>query len=752
MNLFPKDLINAFVRNEAVAVIGSGPSSVIGLPNWKSLIQLMIKECELNLTINKQETDELYSLLKTGSFLEIAEECRNRLRPYLYRDFLTKTFDCSSIEPSVIHEKIIQLPFAALLTTNYDTMLEKAYRKFSKLQKDLPVITQKNVAKLAQLPSEKEYFILKLHGDIENIDTIVLTHKDYEEILHQNSAYRNILFNIAATKTLVFIGYGLNDPDLNLMLNEQVSIFRGYGRQHFAFIANAGTIKAKYFLEKYNLRIINYESKHGKRNLHIVINSLNQQIEEYRGDLATLSIPREMWLSQEKREVARAKEIMEHEQSICTQMQTTIPLERAKYLKIFINKAEFKPEHVDLVERSIIEGERKDNEEKILQSQLLHSQRLESLGTLAGGVAHDFNNILGIIIGYSTLISKTKINEQQSKALKAITTAAERATGLVKQLLAFARKSDTVFHQLNIHTLIKEIVQLLSETFPKTISIITDIKNNLPPINGDPSQISQAILNLCINARDAMPNGGTLNINVNTISGKKIRNKFSNARDIEYLTIQIIDNGIGMDDITLNRIFEPFFTTKEIGKGTGLGLAVVYGIIKEHFGYIDVQSQLNKGTTIILLLPIEEKMVSEKDSINNNSTKVLTGTETILFVEDERLLSDYVTGLLKGQGYRIISANDGEQAYKKYKRYKNIIQLVILDMGLPKMAGFDVFKKIKKINSEVRVIFVSGYLIPELKQDLLNEGVSDFLPKPYEPENLLKKIRNILEQKRHEPL
>lgn len=252
---------------------------------------------------------------------------------------------------------------------------------------------------------------------------------------------------------------------------------------------------------------------------------------------------------------------------------------------------------------------------KKLEDRLREVQKLESLGTLAGGVAHDFNNILAIILGYATRIERVR-NEpaRLSESVAAITKATERGAAVVRQLLTFARKSNVLFEQTSLNDLVREVVKLLRETFAKTITISMELEERLPPIVGDPMQLHQVLLNLCVNARDAMPVGGALTLRTRLVSAGELRSRFPRAEFTEYVAVEVADTGIGMDEATRERIFEPFFTTKEVGKGTGLGLAVAFGIVESHNGLIDVESKLGRGTTLSVYFPAQRRSTHTFDS------------------------------------------------------------------------------------------------------------------------------------------
>lgn len=398
-------------------------------------------------------------------------------------------------------------------------------------------------------------------------------------------------------------------------------------------------------------------------------------------------------------------------------------------------------------EPHIISITRDITELKRLQDELLQAEKMLSIGTLAGGIAHDFNNILNIILGYSTMLEKRRLDEQKfSESVAAITSAVDRGSALVRQILTFARKTDTAFKPLYIPDLIHELFSMLKQTFPKTISFNEKMETSLPFIYGDPSQLHQVFLNLCVNARDAMPHGGAITIRVKTWTSAQLHERFPDAVHDRYMCMSIEDTGIGMDEITRTRIFDPFFTTKESGKGTGLGLAVAYGIVQTHNGFIDVYSVQGIGTKFDIYLPVSTDVQQPQlSSASNATSNAIHGTETILIVEDEDFLLKILGSVLESHGYTVISAQDGETAVKLYQERRQEIDLVLTDMGLPKISGRDEFNMLKAINPQVNVIIASGFLEPEIKTELAAAGVREFIQKPYRPEELMQTLRQVLD-------
>lgn len=385
-------------------------------------------------------------------------------------------------------------------------------------------------------------------------------------------------------------------------------------------------------------------------------------------------------------------------------------------------------------------------ERKRLEEQYRQSQKMESLGTLAGGIAHDFNNILAIILGHASLLSHSKHSpSKQIASTEAIIKATNRGAALVSQLLTFASKTDVVFESVSINDVVQEITKLIAETFPRTIVITTRLDSDLPTIVADPTQVHQMVLNLCINSRDAMPRGGTLSLVTSLVGGEAVAGQFAAAGAAQYVVLQVSDTGAGMDEETKQRVFEPFFTTKEKGKGTGLGLATAYGIIESHGGFVDVESEVGVGTTFQIYLPAQTNVPEKQEKVGGTAQDVPRGSETILLVEDEEMLLDLVKNILISNGYSTITACDGVEAVELYMLHRRDISLVVADFGLPRLTGSEVYLKLKRINPQVKVILASGFLEPGFTADILKSGVREVIRKPYQPDELLRCIRRVLD-------
>jgi len=371
---------------------------------------------------------------------------------------------------------------------------------------------------------------------------------------------------------------------------------------------------------------------------------------------------------------------------------------------------------------------------------------MESLGTLASGIAHDFNNILGIILGYASMLGQKSVGtEKVGVYLDAIVNAAERGAGLVRQILTFARKSEFKLEKVDVNSIIGELTTMLGETFPKTITLSLQLEKALPPLSIDRTQFHQALLNLCVNARDAMADHGSISIATRLVEGKTLVPHFAAALNQSYIEISVSDTGGGISESTKARIFEPFFTTKDVGKGTGLGLSVVFGVVEAHLGFVDVDTELGHGSTFRIYLPFREDAISSGDGRSVDGQNVPGGSETILVVEDEELMLEFVVTVLGQKGYRVLVAKDGEEAVKVYSDQKQAIHLVLSDFGLPKIDGWEACRRMKHINKNVKVILASGYLDPRMKAEILEGGIKGFIGKPYSTHEILKRIREALD-------
>ncbi|MGD2030197.1 MAG: response regulator [Desulfobacterales bacterium] len=384
------------------------------------------------------------------------------------------------------------------------------------------------------------------------------------------------------------------------------------------------------------------------------------------------------------------------------------------------------------------------SEQKKLERQLLQIQKMEAIGTLAGGIAHDFNNLLMGIQGRTDLMYlEIGPHHPHVKHLKGIEDCIKNSVKLTEQLLGFARggKYDVKPTDMN------EIIGKSADRFgriKKEVSIHLKCESDIWPVEVDQKQIEQVLLNLYVNAWQAMPGGGDLYIRTENVVVDENRKSPYQSESGKYIQISLTDTGVGMDKITRERIFDPFFTTKRMDRGAGLGLAAVYGIIKNHGGSIDVYSEKDMGTTFKIYLPVSEKEpVKEK----NVYKKVLKGTEKILFIDDEDIIIQVGRDMIKSLGYEVLTAENGKEAVEIYEKNMERIDMAILDIIMPVMDGAETYKKLKEINPDIKVLLSSGYGIDGQATKILDRGCNGFIQKPFNIRTLSKKIRNVLDKK-----
>jgi len=393
-----------------------------------------------------------------------------------------------------------------------------------------------------------------------------------------------------------------------------------------------------------------------------------------------------------------------------------------------------------------IQGSVKDiTEKKNLERQLIHAQKMEAIGNLAGGIAHNFNNILVGIMGYSELLmSKRSPGDPDYKPIKTIFDGTTRAAEMTHQLLNFARGGESLFQRISLNNVVQNVIPLLTSTFKGTIDLKTSLSSKILPIKGDEGQLEQCLLNLCINARDAMPDGGELFIETtNQYLDEEFTRTHLNAQAGEFVVLSVSDTGTGMPPDVRERIFEPYFTTKKSSGGTGMGLATLYGIVKNHGGFTTVYSEEGTGTTFRLYFPTAAGMIAE--AIEEVSSKNLEGSEMILLVDDEPTVLAMWSDFLVDRGYTVITAENGPIGIEKYKKMRHAIDLVILDYIMPGMSGKEVLEVLKEIDENVRVLIASGYSENGQAKDLFAGAADGFLQKPATMFQLISKIRSILD-------
>jgi signal transduction histidine kinase/ActR/RegA family two-component response regulator len=384
-----------------------------------------------------------------------------------------------------------------------------------------------------------------------------------------------------------------------------------------------------------------------------------------------------------------------------------------------------------------------------LEAQLRQAQKMESIGQLAAGVAHDFNNMLTIIQGHSSsLLSRPTLAPEVVDSVQAVYFAAERAAGLTRQLLMFSRKNVMQPELLDLQKVVGNMSKMLERLLGETIALEFQPAVDNSFVLCDCGMIEQVVMNLSINARDAMPRGGRLTIGIETmIIDTVFVETHPQAHAGRFVRLRVTDNGIGMDSATLGHIFEPFFTTKDIGKGTGLGLATVYGIVKQHEGWVEVNSEPDKGSTFDVFLPASDQVPALAEEEAASAGPVVGGSETILIVEDEPVLRDMARDILEECGYRILEASSGREALDVWNQRQNEIDLLLTDMVMPDgISGADLVDRLLAGQPCLKVVFTSGYTANEVNEKMLNRTCASFLAKPYTHAELAKTVRNCLDQ------
>ncbi len=384
--------------------------------------------------------------------------------------------------------------------------------------------------------------------------------------------------------------------------------------------------------------------------------------------------------------------------------------------------------------------------EVLLEKQLFYAQKMEAVGTLAGGIAHDFNNLLTVVLGYSDyLLMDESLGEPVRADLSRISEAAKKGAELVRSLLTFSRKVEPRLTPMNLNQQVEQVKNLLLRTLPKMITIAVSLEEGLAATTyADPAQIQQVLMNLAVNARDAMPNGGKLAIQTaGIVLDEKFCRSHLGARTGRYVMLSVSDAGRGMNKEVLDHIFEPFYTTKEMGRGTGLGLAVTYGIVKQHGGYIECESKPGEGSTFRVYLPAVDTDAAE--GLTHQKTAVQVGTETVLLVDDEDLVRDLARTILVRAGYEVITTTNGREALELYKTDADRVSLVILDLIMPEMGGAECLRELMIIDPDAKVLIASGYSADNAMTAELDLSVKGFVWKPYNVKQFLHAVRHALD-------
>jgi signal transduction histidine kinase len=395
-----------------------------------------------------------------------------------------------------------------------------------------------------------------------------------------------------------------------------------------------------------------------------------------------------------------------------------------------------------------LHGARMRRERLRLEEQFRQAQKMEAVGRLAAGVAHDFNNLLTIITGYSDLLlSRNVVDQAQRSGLEEIRRAAERGGALTYQLLAFSRRQPLEVRTISLNELLLQMERMVRRLIGEDIDLVTLPAASPDTVLCDPGRLDQVILNLVVNARDAMPKGGKLTIetgNIHVVKGQL--EAPLNVPPGRYVTLSVTDTGVGMDAETRSHLFEPFFTTKHPGRGTGLGLATAYGMVHQIGGDIAVVSEPGRGAAVQIFLPLaKEKGKASKGKAPSNAA--LAGGETILVVEDDARVRKLIAGVLRGHGYTVVEAAPGEDAIRRAKAHRGPVHLAVVDVVMPEMSGPELVQRIAPLFPGMRVLYISGYTDEALAHHHISESGESFLQKPFLPDALAKKVREVLERK-----
>jgi signal transduction histidine kinase/CheY-like chemotaxis protein len=401
-------------------------------------------------------------------------------------------------------------------------------------------------------------------------------------------------------------------------------------------------------------------------------------------------------------------------------------------------EASYKALTEEIEKNKAIQKELREKDKK-----LLYAQKMEAVGTLAGGIAHDFNNLLMCVQGNISLVllSLDSAHTHYDK-IKNIEDQVKSGVSLTRQLLNFAVQREQEFSPVDLNEIISKTVSMFART-RKEIAIQKQLDSDLGLVSADRGQIEQVLLNLYVNASQAMPGGGQLTLTTESISLAPEEARLFFVDDGLYAKVSVTDTGVGMDEKTRERIFDPFFTTKEMGRGYGLGLTSVYGIIKGHHGFVDVQSRKGKGSTFLFYLPKTAGVLAQQETQPKEA--ILRGRETVLFVDDEQTIIEVMQDILEALGYRVLAANSGEEAVNIYHSMKGKIDLVILDVIMPGMGGMETFEAIKAIDPDVKVILSSGYSVNHIAKEIMDRGCRAFIQKPFNIETISKKVRDVLQ-------
>jgi len=383
-----------------------------------------------------------------------------------------------------------------------------------------------------------------------------------------------------------------------------------------------------------------------------------------------------------------------------------------------------------------------------MEGAILHAQKIDSIGNLAGGIAHDFNNILAAILGSASIMRRHLAEKSKLyKYVEIVESSARRGSSLTRQLLTFARKTERFVKPVQINALIEETLQLFQRSVSKEIVVQTALTPDSTSVNGDDGQLQQALLNLFLNARDAMPNGGTLTVSTDvTLADGHTTSQFTSVKAGPFVLVRVADTGVGIEKSLQNRVFEPFFTTKD--RGTGLGLSVVYGVVQSHGGFINLESEVGIGTTVTMYLPRVSTAVSPQ---RQRRQRVARGSENILIIDDEVSVCEIARDMLTSLGYTVYTEHDGKAGVEMYATHQATIDLILLDINMPVLGGKDTFELLRSINPHCRIVIVTGYGRGVIETSKFPGGVNGFMQKPFQIETLAAKVREVLDRKIPQP-
>jgi PAS domain S-box-containing protein len=404
----------------------------------------------------------------------------------------------------------------------------------------------------------------------------------------------------------------------------------------------------------------------------------------------------------------------------------------------------FKQTHCVL--QDITELKRAEQEHERLEAQLRQAHRMEAVGQLAGGVAHDFNNLLQVILGYGEMALEDPVADgSQRTNIEEMVKAGERARTLVGQLLAFSRRQVLEMKDVDLNEVVAGLVKMMGRVIGEHITLDVFAGHDLGIVRADPGQIEQILMNLCVNARDAMPDGGTITIETENVRiDQAYCEDHAWARPGRFVLLSITDTGHGIDEKTMANVFEPFFTTKDVGEGTGLGLSTVYGLVKQHEGSVNVYSEVGKGTTVKIYLPVVERDAhTVGDKIEG---PVVGGTETILLAEDDEKVRELTRGILEEAGYTVLAVADGEEALRVFEQHAGEIDLALLDVVMPRLGGRAVLERIRESHPEVAVLFASGYSANAIHTNFVLDEELALIQKPFQRDDLLRRVRGVLDE------